>query len=148
MPNGSYGFEDDVPEQPKGTTAGYPKGSPKYQSSLMDLDGVDITPDGHWAHHMPSIKDPDADKATTFLRTIPEQFTRDINDNKYSELPVTTSSFDGVSSKVPVFSGSTTNPNPLDDKNKADILTHGYHEHPKRVSAIAYKRKCHACRRH
>lgn len=132
MPNGSYGFEDDVPEQPKGTTTGYPKGSPKYQSSLMDLDGVDITPDGHWAHHMPSIKDPDADKATTFLRTIPEQFTRDINDNKYSELPVTTSSFDGVSSKVPVFSGSTTNPNPLDDKNKADILTHGYHEHEKK----------------
>ena len=146
--NGAYAFNADVPEHPNAGTVGYPDGKPKYAPDIEYVDdGVEITPDGHFMHHMPSTKNPNADTSTTFLRTIPEHFIKDVNTpvfeqetnsdrNAYADSKRQTvmRGLDGKSRNVPIFSGSTTPINPLKDDNVADIAVHGLYEHEKTLN--------------
>ena len=61
----------------------------------------------------------------SFIKNSGRHFTRDINDtdSMITEAPVTYTDEDG--NEVPVFSGSTTNVNPLGDKDKEKVIVYG-----------------------
>ena len=145
--NGSYSFDQDVAEAPKAVTGGYPKGQPKYSSSLPD-NPVEITPGGHFAHHMPSIENPGADTPNTFLVPLSAHFIRDVNtpvfneevdSAKKAEVDASRQTFArGLGSNRnemgPSFNGSVTNVNPLNDKNVGDIVSRGLYDHEKSLN--------------
>jgi hypothetical protein len=143
--NGAFSFDQDVQEQPKGSTTGYPHGKPKHVSDVMywegekEEEGIGISIPGHFKHHIPPTDDIDADPPGTFLFEIPQHYTRDLNAqyvNEYDRDPnaqtqktFTRGSNDGPGLMERVFSGATTNINPLNDGNVADIAAHGLHSH-------------------
>lgn len=140
--NGSYGVADNVPEQKSSSTTGYPKGKPLYRSSIMDGEGVEISTAGHWAHHMPSIMNPDSTTADTFLVEKDDHFTRDPNMPVFEQEPLSQERYDDSQGRPtharglgdpdsigPSFTGSTTNVNPYNDVITKDIITNGLYDH-------------------
>lgn len=112
--------DDDKTYQVTFGDSGYPKGKSQY----IRPEETEIKISDHFLKSVTPIKYPT--KKTKFRHSIDSHFVRDVNDpnSKYHDLPVThTDEIDG--SVTPVFSGSSTNINPLNNEIITDITENG-----------------------
>lgn len=136
-----YNGPESIENGDYATTTGYPKGGPRYASSIQNI-GIPISPAGHFKHHNEAMINreyiPSEAEDKVYLKRGVEHAIRDVNDNNLREVSTVRlgNELDGVAPSFigaiprPVFSGATTNINPLDSK-EVDRLTapDGLREH-------------------